>query len=328
MTDFVNFITDNIETFEKGELRQLSGHISAEVVDHQNDFILVKEILDVMDVFMKHLPVLSEVHSNRMIGKIDRYEKSMTDGHDSVKIYATIFKDDRVSLYDDVWNKIKSGVYTGLSMGGGSKNREPMMKNGKMVMNLKNLELYEIAVCPSPANPLALIDKYNEFAKSDFLMSKSKEIDTGKNIVQCTSIGCAFNKGINDDVDNDIDNANNPKKEHTKGDASNSSEIGEDTRRVPNKEEEDLEQFDKPDKTVKKDHIPSVSESKEESARDKIREEDVEDKQDRTNLKKGEEEQRKFINAIITKHIKRLNGIIKDNKDELSRLEIAKKTLI
>lgn len=292
MGEFVNFITKGIEFEKEDDRRIFSGHITAEVVDHQNDFIFVKEVMAVMDTFMKVLPVLSDAHSNRMIGKVLGYEKSEIEGHESVKITAEVFKQEGVSLYDTVWNKIKKGVYSGLSMGGGSKDRKPMMKDGRYVMELSNLELYEIAVCPSPANPLALIDKFNSFAKTE-IGEKFHNVD-GRSLVQCSSISCSFEKGVNKDVDVDIDNekdtadsimekeglstnssgTTNPVNDKkianigkdnsgNAGSATESSEIVEDTRR--------LEQFDKPEKEneVKKDHVPSMPEEKEEEARKK-----------------------------------------------------------
>ena len=250
MGEFVNFITKGIEIEKNDERRIFSGHISAEVVDHQNDFIFIKEILAIMDTFMKVLPVVSEVHTNRMVGKVLGYEKSQIDGHDSVKVSMEIFKQEGVTLYDQVWKKIKSGEYSGLSMGGGSKIREPMFKDGRYVMNLRNLELYEIAVCPSPANPLALIDKYNEFAKSDIMSGKSHVIDN-RNIVQCSSISCEFTKGLDKDNDIDIDKEQSEDNKIEKTD----EELLEDTRRPD--DEKKLKPFDKPEnpEDEKKDNI-------------------------------------------------------------------------
>jgi len=204
MGKFVNFITKGIEFEKDGDRRIFSGHITAEIVDHQNEFIFVKEVMKVMETFMKVLPVLSEAHTNRMVGEILKYEESEIEGHKSVKITAEVFKQAGVSLYDNVWAKIQNEVYKGLSMGGGSKDRDTMFKDGRMVMKLSDLELYEIAVCPSPANPLAIIDKYNKFAKADFFQ-KANNIDN-RNILQCSSVSCEFGKGIDDNVDLDLDN--------------------------------------------------------------------------------------------------------------------------
>jgi len=258
MGEFVNFITKGIKIEKDGDRRTFSGHISAEVVDHENDFIFVKEIMEVMKTFMKVLPVLSEVHSNRMVGKILGYEKSEIEGHPSVRIDAEIFKQKGVTLYDDVWNKVKDHTYQGLSMGGGSKKREAMFKDGRMVQNLSDLELYEIALCPSPMNPLAIIDRFNQFAKSDVLLEKMYKIDN-RNIVQCNSISCEFGKGINDDIDIDSDNRVNPKPGEIKIDQSvkkTDNELGVDNRR-PNRDPE------KPSPEIKKDHIEGMTEERE-----------------------------------------------------------------
>jgi len=222
LIEFNQFITKNIKIEKSdGDRRIFTGHITAEIVDHQNDFIFVKEVLDIMNTYMKVMPVVSDAHSNRIVGKTLEYAKSEIEGVPSVMVKIEIFKQEGVVLYDQVWEKIKSKEYQGLSMGGGSKYKEPIMKDGKLAMNLKNLELYEIAVCPSPANPLAIIDKFNEFAKANNVESKVHNID-GRNIIQCSSIPCTFDKGLNKDID--IDDDNEPAGNVV-------GEVGEDTRR-------------------------------------------------------------------------------------------------
>lgn len=335
MSEFVNFITEFIEIEKSDERRIFSGHISAEVVDHQNDFIFVKEILAIMDTFMKVLPVVSEVHTNRMVGKVLSYEKSQINGHDSVKVTMEIFKQEGVTLYDQVWNKIKSGEYSGLSMGGGSKIREPMFKDGRYVMNLRNLELYEIAVCPSPANPLALIDKYNEFAKSDIMAGKAHVIDN-RNIVQCSSISCEFTKGLDKDNDIDIDKEQPEDKKIEKTD----EELGEDTRRNEKSE-------------IKKDHVPGMKDEREEEL--KISEHDkklepfdkpeikkqvneiierehelIGEKPDKKEQKVHEELREEFSDSYkkaITNYLKSLDDII-ENQDKIIKNLTDKITLI
>lgn len=206
MEYFSKFRTDDIG-IENHDDRIFTGHVSVEVIDKQNEFVAIDEILKVIDGYMMDLPVISDSHTNRMVGRVLSYEKSEYDGHPSIKIRGQVLKRDGVILYDKVWEKVKSGEYSGLSMGGASKNREPIYKNGKLIMNLKDLELYEFALCAEPANPLAIIDYVNEFAK-DVSMIKQRG---GRSIIQCDSVLCEYD-GTNADVDVDIDNQQQQKR--------------------------------------------------------------------------------------------------------------------
>ena len=206
MTEFINFtqfITKNI-TIEKDDVRRIfKGHITAEIIDHQQEFIFVKEVMKIMEAFMKINPVISDEHTNRMVGRVLGYEKSEIGGVASVLITAEIYKSDTFELYDRVWKKICSGEYSGLSMGGASKEREPIQKDGRMALELRKLELYEIAVCKSPANSFAIIEQVNMFAKTNNLNDSMIHNLQGRDVIQCTSIGCRFEKGT--DLDDDLD---------------------------------------------------------------------------------------------------------------------------
>ena len=241
MSEYVTFptlITKGLEFSEADGRRIFKGHITAEIIDKQQEFIFVEEVMKIMDIFMKTNPVMSEVHTNRMVGIVLDYEKSEINGVASVLITGEIYKVDGISLYDRVWAKILSKEYRGLSMGGASKEREPIEKDGRMALELRKLELYEIAICPSPANPFAIIEKVNTFAKAIGAEDRIQNLD-GRCILQCDQIGMCFVKGTNIDNDVDIDNA----KVHEymcvhKGVCDVCGKT---------KEEHGVEQFDKPD---------------------------------------------------------------------------------
>lgn len=210
--EFPTFITKGIEIEKREDERRIfTGHITAEIIDKQQEFIFVAEVMKIMDIFMKIRPVISEVHTNRMVGDVLKYEKSSINNVASVKITAEIFKSDEFTLYDRVWSKIVKGEYRGLSMGGASKEREPIVKDGKMALELRKLELYEIAICAEPANPFAIIDHVNTFAKSNNIgQDRITELD-GRCIIQCPQIGMCFEKTVNTtgldmNLDVDIDN--------------------------------------------------------------------------------------------------------------------------
>jgi len=240
MTEFVEFtqfVTKGIKIERDDDRRIFKGHITAEIIDRQQEFIFVKEVMGIMDAFMKVNPVISDEHTNRMVGRVLDYEKSEIGGVASVMITAEIYKSDTFELYDRVWKKIQSGEYSGLSMGGASKEREPIEKNGRMALELRKLELYEIAVCKSPANSFAIIENVNMFAKNNNLSEGMVHNIQGRDIIQCTSIACKFEKGTDMDDDVDVDN-DDSKKESTAD--------------------------------IEKDHIPSTPESVEDKAKEKI----------------------------------------------------------
>lgn len=189
---FTNFITKGLSTEEVDGRRIIKGHITSEVVDLQDEYVAVHEVLSIIKNYFEVFPAINDWHSNRTVGKAYKYEKSSIEGHPSVYIEAEIFKKEGVTLYDQVWDKILKHEYKGFSMGGASKTREPLVKNGKLVMNLKNLELYEISVCPIPANPFAIIDYVNEFAKASNL--EIVKNDDGKQRIQCSGVECEFHK--------------------------------------------------------------------------------------------------------------------------------------
>lgn len=208
MTDWITFdrfITKGI-TIEKSDRRIFKGHITAEIIDRQQEFIFVAEVMKIMKAFMEVNPVISDFHSNRMVGQVLKYEQSEYQGVATVLITGLIYKKDGITLYDKVWEKVVKGVYSGLSMGGASKERKPIFKDGRMALELRKLELYEIALCETPANPFAIIESVNIFAKSVGLDQDMIKEENGREFIQCTSISCKFEKGTNIDDDKDIDN--------------------------------------------------------------------------------------------------------------------------
>jgi len=202
---FPNFITKGIE-IEKGDRRIFKGHITAEIIDRQQEFIFVSEVMKIMKTFMEVNPVISDFHSNRMVGQVLKYEQSEYQGVATVLITGEIYKKDGITLYDKIWDKIVKGEYRGLSMGGASKEREPIEKDGRMALELRKLELYEIALCETPANPFAIIESVNIFAKSVGLDQEMIKEENGREFIQCTTLACKFEKGTNVDNDVDLDN--------------------------------------------------------------------------------------------------------------------------
>lgn len=236
--DFPTFITKGL-TVETGDERRIfKGHMTAEIIDKQQEFVFVNEVMKVMENYMSVNPVLSDYHSNRMVGRVLKYEKSEYKGVPTVLITGEVYKKDGVTLYDKIWEKVVKGEYKGLSMGGASKEREMIEKDGKVALELRKLELYEIALCDTPANPFAVIEEVNTFAKAVGLSEMVKEHE-GRQQIRCTSINCRFEKGTNIDDDADIDNH---EYKCTGGDVCDICK--------KSKEEHGIEQFDKPTEKI------------------------------------------------------------------------------
>ena len=264
MTEFVEFstfVTKGLTVSTGDQRRIFKGHITAEIIDKQQEFIFVKEVMKIMEAFMDVNPVISDYHSNRMVGKVLSYEKSEYKGVATVLITGEVYKREGITLYDKIWDKVVKGEYSGLSMGGASKEREPIQKDGKMALELRKLELYEIALCDTPANPFAVIESVNKFAKANGLDSMVKDFN-GREQIRCTSVGCKFEKfdvdtfmgksdGEDINVDVDVDN------HQYKSDGEECDICG------ISKAEHKYEEFDKPEEVEKLDSKTIVNRSAE-----------------------------------------------------------------
>ena len=167
---FRNLTTKGLTAVNSGE-RYFEGYLTVQVKDKQGEVTIVDELMKVLPVWIDRGAPISDTHSNRIIGKGINYSKveyKDKDGeiYPAIKVTGKIHKN--YELDNDIWMKIKSGEYKGLSFGGATKSdREPMrMKDGSIAYSLKDLEHYEVAVCRDPAVPLALITEFNTLAKA------------------------------------------------------------------------------------------------------------------------------------------------------------------
>ena len=113
----------------------------------------------------------------------------------ALKIIGKIFN--HTQLDNEIWGKIKSGEYRGLSFGGATtSDATPVQQSdGSIAFHLKDIEMYEIAVCEDPAVPFALITATNDIAKSnetgDDYVVKDDDDDV---IIKCEEKGCFISK--------------------------------------------------------------------------------------------------------------------------------------
>ena len=178
------------------ENRFFEGFLTVEMKDKQGEITIVDELYKVLPLWMDRGAPITDTHSNRVVGKGINFMKT-TFEHDGVtypaiKLTGKIHKN--YELDTDIWEKIKSGEYRGLSFGGATKaDRTPkVMKDGDVAYALTDLEHYEVAVCKDPAVPLALITDHNPLAKA---MVPSVPRGDGKEIIKCDKFGCYVDKG-------------------------------------------------------------------------------------------------------------------------------------
>ena len=202
---FNRLVTKNMQPIH-GDERFFEGYLTVQIKDKQGEITVVDELYKVLPIWMDRGAPISDTHSNRIIGKGINYSKDTykdKDGEEypAIKITGKIHKD--YELDNEIWKKIKSGEYKGLSFGGATKSdRDPVrMKDGSIAYSLKDLEHYEVAVCADPAVPLALITDYNPVAKS---ATNAEVREDGKMIIKCDKFGCYVSKVSIDQKDDDV----------------------------------------------------------------------------------------------------------------------------
>jgi len=193
---FNRLVTKSLHPIQ-GDSRFFEGYLTVQVKDKQGEITVVDELIKVLPIWMDRGAPISDTHSNRIIGKGISYAQTIYKGsngeeYPAIKITGKIHKN--YELDNEIWSKIKSGEYKGLSFGGATKsNRTPkVMKDGSVAYELKNLEHYEVAVCKDPAVPLAVITDYNPIAKA--MTDNYKEREDGKMLIQCDGFGCYIDK--------------------------------------------------------------------------------------------------------------------------------------
>jgi len=192
---FNNIVTKSLQPINSDD-RYFEGYLTVQVKDKQGEITIVDELYKVLPVWMDRGAPISDTHSNRIVGKGINYSKTTfvdKDGSEypAIKITGKIHKN--YELDHEIWTKIKSGEYKGLSFGGATRtNREPIvMKDGSIAYALKELEHYEVAVCRDPAVPLALITDHNAVAKA---IADYTEDRGDKMVIKCSKFGCYVEK--------------------------------------------------------------------------------------------------------------------------------------
>ena len=176
--------------------RFFEGLLTVEMKDKQGEITIVDELYKVLPTWMDRGAPITDTHSNRVVGKGINFAKTEAQDaegnvYPAIKITGKIHKD--YELDDDIWKKITSGEYKGLSFGGATKaDREPVkMKDGSIAYALTDLEHYEVAVCEDPAVPLSLITHTNPLSKA---MVEHEDVGNGDMLIKCDKFGCYVTK--------------------------------------------------------------------------------------------------------------------------------------
>lgn len=217
-------LINKTEEVEKGA-RLFEGLLSGEVLDKQNEVTVRDELLKAMPTWMKRGSPISDSHTSRIVGKGLGFHKAEVKSGDhvipAIKIQAKIFEDNKVD--DMVWNKIKSGEYKGFSYGGLTTSaKEPVRhQDGSLSYMLKDLSVWEVAVCGVPSCPIALITDYNKIAKSysaqemnEMAIDVREVDDKNQVVIKCDRNVCYVQKSeANNLINKEKDESDMPKHE-------------------------------------------------------------------------------------------------------------------
>ena len=166
--------------------RTFTGTFHKPVIDKENDIIPAKAMDAAMDDFMV-LPTLQEVHTERTVGII---VKAWKTGEDEYKFIGKIKPGDDCN---DVWDKVKRGVYDGLSIGGrrirySSQCSIPSSIRTTPCVTHK-LKLYNVSVCSSPVNPEATVDSVSKSEDLVFDLTETfKKAESAESITKGESL--------------------------------------------------------------------------------------------------------------------------------------------
>ena len=172
-------------SFEKADRDQrlVVGYASSERIDGQNDIVDSNALHNALEDYMKWAN-LREMHQPKAVGKVVsavpiKGNIRLSDGTVLVNPLRIIAK----IVDEDAWQKVKSGVLKGFSIGGKVLNAITQKVNGESIRRITGLVLNEISLVDRPANPDARIvmmkradDVLN--TKSIAKMVKNNQVDT------------------------------------------------------------------------------------------------------------------------------------------------------
>jgi len=128
--------------------RIFEGIAHVEARDKDGEIIKADDVLQQMYDYSDIGGAINDTHTNKAVGKLLNWMYEVVDGTPAIKIVGKIH--DNYKLHDEIWQKMKDGVYKGLSIGAkGTKYPDGTVDVDDGV--------FEISVCESPRNPKALL---------------------------------------------------------------------------------------------------------------------------------------------------------------------------
>ena len=149
----------------KKTARHFAGWATVEIVDKQGDKIEIGAFKSTMSKFMKLGATIIDKHSNRKVGSYIGYEFRNKGDNAGLWMEGVIYRGHRI--HDETWDKINSGEYPALSIGADPLKSKQECDEKTCWNAIKAIDLFEISVVDSPANPEATIEEVNSIAKSD-----------------------------------------------------------------------------------------------------------------------------------------------------------------
>ena len=205
------------EQFSKIELaneedRVYRGFGSVEIKDSHGDLLSMNQFMKVMPTIMDRGGIILDSHSNRPIGKIINYNFIEHPEIKKVGILLTV-KNFKGTKFDNVvWDKIKSGEYTGFSFGGMSINKPTIkFEEGMDITKIVNeFEGFEFSAVEVPANKASTFTEINYLAKSDkkqksrseILLQKTKSlyIQNKLNLIKKMNLAKSLNTNLGSEI--------------------------------------------------------------------------------------------------------------------------------
>lgn len=163
--------------------RYFAGFVSTDRVDKQNDSVIVKGAYDKISKFIERGGFITDTHSNRLVGSFFHAELRKTNsGGEGVYAQGVIFRGE--PYFDTTWTAIKKAVdcptchdvRKGTSIGGFALDTKVTCNGMQCHRDIIDLSIHEISVCADPANPDAVIDQINHFAKSDSVIPDGSDV--------------------------------------------------------------------------------------------------------------------------------------------------------
>jgi len=139
------------------EQRIVVGYASSERVDGQNDVVDSEALNQALGDYMQWAN-LREMHQPKAVGKV--LQATPVRGTIQLKDGSKLTNPLRITaqiIDNETWEKVKSGVLKGFSIGGKVLQALTEKMNGKEIRRITGLQLHEISLVDRPANPDARI---------------------------------------------------------------------------------------------------------------------------------------------------------------------------